>query len=254
MRNRGRSAQRGPVSLFVSQRTGGDYLRRHGMTRSSVLVVLGAVLVMGASTVAWASFFDIFGELPAPKYLEKKEEVVLYANGSMARNMRFLNVTGREAVPADGVDNDCDSFFDIFIEVSTGGGGTWDLMTGRGEARWRFHGGPSVAGVQPFEAEILYMLVPIHPVVGVGGAGGMVMIRESPTRSSSGSGDVGGGGGGGGYMIDSFFDIFTEVSTDGGQNWSEAAQSARIDGLPEPATLSLLALGGLALLRRSRRK
>ena len=228
------------------------------MTRSSVLVVLGAVLVMGASTVTSASFFDVFGELPAPQYREKKEEVVLYANGSMARNMRFLNVTGREAVPADGVDNDCDSFFDIFIEVSTGGGGAWEPMTGTGQAAWRFHGGPSVAGVQSFEAEILNMSASI---LGGGGAGGMVMIRESPTRSSNGNGDVGGGGGGG-YMIDSFFDIFTEVSTDG-SNWSPAtqtsadggqtwlsAQSASIDGLPEPATLSLLALGGAALIRR----
>jgi Neuraminidase (sialidase) len=215
------------------------------MTRSSVLVVLGAVLVMGTSTVASASFFDVFGELPAPQYREKKEEVVLYANGSMARNMRFLNVTGREAAPADGVDNDCDSFFDIFIEVSTDGGGNWEPMTGHGQAAWRFHGGPSVDGVQSFEAEILSMSASI---LGGGGADG-TMIRESPTRSSNGSSDVGGGGGGG-YMIDSFFDIFTEVSMDGGQTWSESNQSARINGLPEPATLSLLALGGLALIRR----
>jgi hypothetical protein len=219
------------------------------MTRSSVLVVLGAVLVMGASTVAWASFFDIFGELPAPKYLEKKEEVVLYANGSMARNMRFLNVTGREAVPADGVDNDCDSFFDIYIEISTDGGTSWKKKSGQGQMSTKFHGGPTAGDIQTFGSQVDFMLSEL-PVQG--GDPIAIMIRESPTRASSGGGSCAAlGGGGGGYMIDSFFDIYTEVSTDGGQNWSLSAQSARIDGLPEPATLSLLALGGLgALLRR----
>jgi hypothetical protein len=236
------------------------------MTRLSVLAVLGAVLVMGASTVASASFFDLYAELPAPQYQEKKEEVVLFTNGGLARDMKFLNVTGQEAAPTDGVDNDCDSFFDIWVEVSVDGGGSWAPMTGSGVARWRFHGGTSVGGVQQIGAEVMSMSASIHgisdPLT--------IQVRESPTKASSGGGScsaLGGGGGGGGYMIDSFFDIFTEVSTDGGntwapsiqtsadggQTWSLSAQSARIDGLPEPATLSLLALGGLALIRRRKK-
>jgi hypothetical protein len=222
------------------------------MTRWCKLVALGAVVVMGASTVASASFFDLFGELPAPQYQEKEEEVILYANGLMARNMQFSNVTGREAVPADGVDNDCDSFFDIFIEVSTDGGGTWGPMTGQGEALWTFHGGPIVAGVQPIGAEILSMSAPIHRAIP---GSTEMLIRESPTRASSGGGSCTAlGGGGGGYMIDSFFDIWTELSLDGGQSWTPSAQSARIDGLPEPATLCLLGLGAAGLLARWRRK
>jgi hypothetical protein len=50
-----------------------------------------------------------------------------------------------------------------------------------------------------------------------------VLIRESPTRASGGGTSMvtggGGGGAGGGAAISSFFDIFTEVSTDGGSVW-----------------------------------
>jgi hypothetical protein len=50
-----------------------------------------------------------------------------------------------------------------------------------------------------------------------------VMIRESPTKASKGGtssmGGGGGGGAGGGAAISSFFDIFTEVTTDGGVTW-----------------------------------
>jgi len=77
-----------------------------------------------------------------------------------------------------------------------------------------------------------------------------IMIRESPTRCSGGQTTVTDLGGGGGYMIDSFFDIFTEISTDGGQNWVESVGAVRMEGLPEPGTLVLLILGSLALLRR----
>ncbi len=44
-----------------------------------------------------------------------------------------------------------------------------------------------------------------------------VMIRESPTLQSTGQTTISHNGTG--YHIDSFFDIFTQLSTDGGQTW-----------------------------------
>jgi hypothetical protein len=46
-----------------------------------------------------------------------------------------------------------------------------------------------------------------------------VQIRESPIRASLGRTTSSAVGGGATYQIDSFFDIYTEVSTDGGMSW-----------------------------------
>lgn len=53
-----------------------------------------------------------------------------------------------------------------------------------------------------------------------------VRIRESPTKASIGGNSSlaggGGGGAGGGAAINSFFDIYTEISTDNGVSWAAA--------------------------------
>ena len=52
-----------------------------------------------------------------------------------------------------------------------------------------------------------------------------------------------GGGGGGGYQIDSFFDVFTELSVDGGQSFVPAFNPTHLVSsqtiVPEPATWTL---------------
>lgn len=80
---------------------------------------------------------------------------------------------------------------------------------------------------------------------------GQILIREDPARSSPGSTtitDLGGGL----YHIDSFFDVFTELSVDGGNSWIPSDASTRMTLIPEPASLSLIGLfaGGLYFVRR----
>lgn len=71
------------------------------------------------------------------------------------------------------------------------------------------------------------------------------MIRESPTRASTGQATITDMGTGQ-YQIDSFFDVFTEMSVDGGQTWFPMV------AVPEPA-LAIAVLAPLGLLKRRRR-
>ena len=63
---------------------------------------------------------------------------------------------------------------------------------------------------------------------------GGVMIRESPSKASLGRTSVRNAVSGS-YMISSFFDVFTEISLNGGQTWSPSISA--------PGTLSLSSNG-----------
>lgn len=82
--------------------------------------------------------------------------------------------------------------------------------------------------------------------------GSGVMLRESPTLASTGRGTLTPDG----YYIASFFDVFVEISVDGGQNWTPGNQPVHLSltNVPEAgSTLVLLSisLGLLGFWRRS---
>ncbi len=79
-----------------------------------------------------------------------------------------------------------------------------------------------------------------------------VLIRESPSLQSTGQTtitDIGGGQ----FRIDSFFDVFTELSIDNGVNWVPTVGSTRMVLVPEPSASLLAAIGLLMFLRKRRR-
>ena len=127
-----------------------------------------------------------------------------------------------------GVEYGIDSFFDVFTELIIED----DSLPGT------------------FATEIVSMSLSGAPLPVAGG--NLLRISPNPSLSSQGGHnitDIGGGQ----YHIDSFFDVFTELSIDGGQSWIPINEPMRITGTPEPATICLLGLGGLALLRKRRR-
>lgn len=77
-------------------------------------------------------------------------------------------------------------------------------------------------------------------------------IHESPTLPSLGRTlitDLGGGL----YAIDSFFDVFTEISVDGGLTWIPSNDSMHMNlEVPEPATIAMLGLGAFLMSRKRR--
>jgi hypothetical protein len=105
--------------------------------------------------------------------------------------------------------------------------------------------------LQVFDTEMLSLS--IGGGGGGGGGSGGFLLRESPTKRSTGQTTIRALPGGG-YDVDSFFDVFTELSLDGGQTWapSDASMHLVLTQVPEPSTALLTGLGmlGLGVYRR----
>lgn len=161
------------------------------------------------------------------------------------RNLRWTNGSGGRVPEPPGVPYQIDSFFDVFTEISFDGGANWfpsqhsgNTIVIRGTAQ------PPVGGVEVIATELLAM-----DLQGVAFPGCNLRLSQTlPSPGHTTLTDVGGGN----YQVDSFFDIFTEISLDGGTTWTPATNSVRLGIMPEPATLASLGVGFVCLIRNRR--
>jgi len=146
-----------------------------------------------------------------------------------------------------GTSNGLDQFGSTFTGMATGASLGTNVMplTLSGPVQVEIFNRPSNNMTGTFDTEMLQLDLS-------GGPG--IMIRESPTLASTGMTKITDNGNGT-FHIDSFFDIFTELSLDGGATWTPSTAPTHVDLVtPEPATFGILGLGSLALVIFRRRR
>jgi hypothetical protein len=126
---------------------------------------------------------------------------------------------------------------------------TYSINMRRGDDPFTVHTGTGTAhvvGTAPLGAEprVFDMEMLSFDINGVYNGVSPFIIRESPTIASTGQTTIESLPGGQ-FRIDSFFDVFTEMSVDGGTTWFPM--------VPEPATATLMLLAGLGILQRRQR-
>jgi hypothetical protein len=147
--------------------------------------------------------------------------------------------------PAPGTSR-TDSFFDVFTELALTPPVGPPITATPGSAETIHITAHSPGSPQLYDTEMLQM------DLSGGGLPAGVMIRESPTLASTGGSSITDLGGGQ-FHISSFFDIFTELTIDGGQTWVPADGPLHVDGTPEPGALVLCSLGVAFVAMRRRR-
>lgn len=202
------------------------------MTWSITLLTVFFIVTPGAGWLSEAGAQVILPDPnlpPEPDPADCESLISLYANQGVfasytgpvttctmsdVRHRCFTNVY-RQTAGSDEIET-FDSIWDA--EMDFGSGPVPVSLTGPITTRTY---GKASNTTGTFDAEIVTMALS-------GSAGEYnILMREAPALVSSGSTSITDLGGGL-YQIDSFFDVFTELSVDGGNTWLPADQSGRL--------------------------
>ena len=161
--------------------------------------------------VSWAGYQSDNSNLPplGGHYISPPEWHALYPMGIAVKDVVHSAFMVSWPPPPPGMTQVHGFDSQVEMEVSMDGGETWAPYSAPAIVTVRITG--SISEPNTYDTEMTQLDV----------SGGSlppgVMLRESPTLQSTGRTSVRDNGGG--YQIDSFFDIYTEVSVDGGNNW-----------------------------------
>ncbi|HEY2954792.1 MAG TPA: hypothetical protein VGK89_06050 [Candidatus Eisenbacteria bacterium] len=131
------------------------------------------------------------------------------------KSLQLRDPTGNAAPPGPG--GTIESFFDVFFKIELDSIGHNQPYQGTGHGRMRLHYNHDNGGdTRYFDTEMVSMDL----------SGGTLppytLVRESPKQPSVGTTTIQSLPGGQ-FKIDSFFDVFVELSVDGGQSWQPAS-------------------------------
>lgn len=194
-------------------------LRMTSLTRGAVLSALAAGCIgaaMGQGTFPGP-------ELPPPPgtYISPDLFHILFANGIVIEDPSHARFTHSMPPPPPGGTqiHEFSSFLTCRVRLPDGSTVPANLQ---GNVVVRVHGlPPGEPSVRTFETEMLQMNL-VGTVMGQ-----IVRIRESPTLPSRGGirmRELPAG-----FRIDSFFDVFTELSLDNGQSWIPAMNAGHVE-------------------------
>jgi hypothetical protein len=178
------------------------------------------------------------------QYVSPSDWHAYYGMGIYLQDVVHSGFTQSFPPPAPG-GSDTHSFGSTVTGLfSTDGGMTFQSFSASGLTAVRIDSGIDSGNIRNFSTEMLQLNV------SGGSLPNGVMLRESPTLASVGETSLADFGDGT-YGINSFFDIYTELSLDGGMTWfPDLTGPAHATLTPEPSGLALVICGALTLAGR----
>ena len=154
------------------------------------------------------------------EYLDKGGWFAFYADGIVLSNVHQHMFTGAISPPLPGMTTSHTFGSQVEMEVSWDGGLTFTHASAPATTTVQITAQLGDDGTTEYYDTEMQQLDISGGTLPMG-----IQIRESPTRASRGRTTSSAVGGGVTYQIDSFFDIFTEVSTDSGMTWMPSVAS-----------------------------